>query len=243
MTPAPALELESVSSGYGRTTVIRNINLSVPASGVTALLGANGVGKTTTLSTASGRIKPSRGRILLNGDDITRLPAWRRAQLGLCHIPEGRAIFRSLTVRDNLELQAPSGVAPAIDEAVAAFPVLGRRIRQTAGTLSGGEQQMLALARTFVNDPKVILVDEASLGLAPLVVDAMFEFLMTMRDRGASLLIVDQFVSRALSLANRVYILSLGEIVFSGTSAELARGEVFERYFGDLEPDLHPGRS
>ena len=239
----PALELESVSSGYGRTTVLRNIDLTVPLSSVTALLGANGAGKSTALSTASGLIRPNRGRVRMNGDDVTRLPPSKRARLGLCHIPEGRAIFRSLTVRENLQLHAPSGVPVAMDEAVEAFPVLGRRIKQVAGTLSGGEQQMLAVARTFVNDPKVVMVDEASLGLAPLVVDAMFEFLMKMRGRGAALLIVDQFVARALSLADKVYVLSLGEIVFTGTPEEFSRGDLFERYFGDLQEDIGSGRN
>jgi branched-chain amino acid transport system ATP-binding protein len=230
----PALELQSVSSGYGRSTVVRDLDLVVPGGTITALLGANGAGKTTTLCTASGLIRPSRGKVLMDGCDVTRLPPNRRARLGLCHIPEGRAIFRSLTVRENLQLHAPAGVKSAIDEAIEAFPVLGTRIGQVAGSLSGGEQQMLAMARTFVSSPKVIMVDEASLGLAPLVVEAIFGFLTEMRDRGASLLIVDQFVSRALAMADKVYVMNLGQLVFTGTPGELARGDLFERYLGGV---------
>jgi branched-chain amino acid transport system ATP-binding protein len=168
----------------------------------------------------------------MDGTDITSLPPYKRVRLGLCHIPEGRAIFRSMTVRENLELHAPVGVDSAVDEVIGAFPVLGQRINQIAGTLSGGEQQMLAIARTFVHSPKVIMVDEASLGLAPIVVETIFGFLATMSKRGASLLIVDQYASRALSLADRVYVMNLGEVVFSGTPEDLTGGGLFERYLG-----------
>jgi branched-chain amino acid transport system ATP-binding protein len=229
---AAALELQSVTSGYGRSTILRDVNLTVESGSVTALLGANGAGKTTTLSTASGLIRPQRGKVVLDGADVTALPPNRRSRLGLCHIPEGRAIFRSLTVRDNLYLQAPVGVGSAADEAIVAFPILGARLNQVAGTLSGGEQQMLALARAFVHSPRVILVDEASLGLAPVVVDGIFEFLAGLKRKGASLLIVDQFVTRAMSIADRVYVMNLGEIVFEGAPRELEHDDVFERYLG-----------
>jgi branched-chain amino acid transport system ATP-binding protein len=199
---------------------------------VTALLGANGAGKTTTLCTASGLIRPQQGKVLVDGADVTSLAPNKRSRMGLCHIPEGRAIFRSLTVRQNLYLQAPAGVEAAMDEAVTAFPILGERLNQIAGTLSGGEQQMLAMARAFIPSARVILVDEASLGLAPMVVDAMFEFLSNLKHNGASLLIVDQFVTRALVLADTVYVMNLGEIVFKGTPGELEREDVFERYLG-----------
>jgi branched-chain amino acid transport system ATP-binding protein len=236
MTTA-ALELQNVTSGYGRSTILRDVSLTVASGGVTALLGANGAGKTTTLSTASGLIRPQRGKVVLDGADVTLLPPNRRSRLGLCHIPEGRAIFRSLTVRENLYLQAPAGVEFAADEAIEAFRVLGARLNQIAGTLSGGEQQMLALARAFVHSPRVILVDEASLGLAPLVVEDIFEFLAGLKRKGASLLIVDQFVTRALSLADRVYVMNLGEIVFEGAPRELEHDDVFERYLGTAQVD------
>ncbi|MGD9796417.1 MAG: ABC transporter ATP-binding protein, partial [Acidimicrobiia bacterium] len=166
-----ALELRGVSSGYGHTTILRNVDLQVPAGSVTALLGPNGAGKTTLLKTVSGLIKPSSGSVHLGGADVSSFAPNKRAGMGLCHIPEGRGIFRSLTVKENLQLQASPGDEEAAQErAIAAFPILGERLGQRAGTLSGGQQQMLAMARAYARDPKLILVDEASLGLAPLLV-------------------------------------------------------------------------
>ena len=228
-----ALEVRGVSSGYGHTTILRDVSLTVPASGVTALLGPNGAGKTTLLKTIAGLLRPTSGSVVLDGEDVTSLAPNQRDRRGLCLIPEGRGIFRSLTVRENLSLQAVPGTErESADRAVEAFPVLGERMTQLAGTLSGGQQQMLAVARAYVRDPKVILVDEASLGLAPIVVDDIFSFLEDVTRAGASLLIVDQFVSRALALADTAYVLRRGEIAFAGTSAELQSGDVFEQYLG-----------
>lgn len=232
-TPAAA-QLSGVSAGYGHTTILRNVDLSIPPGCVTALLGPNGAGKTTLLKVLSGLIKPTAGTVLLDGTDVTRLAPNKRAARGLCHIPEGRGIFRSLTVKENLELQAsPGDEAAAIERAVAAFPILGQRLTQRSGTMSGGQQQMLAMARAYASNPRLILVDEASLGLAPIVVDEIFRFLAGAAESGSSLLIVDQFVSRALAMATRAYVLSRGEIVFDGTSAELQGGDVFQRYLGN----------
>jgi branched-chain amino acid transport system ATP-binding protein len=229
----PALALHGVSSGYGRTTVLREVSLTVPRSGAVALLGSNGAGKTTLLKTASGLIQPTRGRVEIGSTDVTRLPAHRRAALGLCHIPEGRGIFRRLTVRENLTMQAARGQeADAVARAAAAFPVLADRLNQQAGTLSGGQQQMLAMARAYVRDPELILVDEASLGLAPIVVEEIFRFLEQVVARGAALLLVDQFVTRALHLASWAYVLSRGEIVYAGPPAGLLDGDIFESYLG-----------
>jgi branched-chain amino acid transport system ATP-binding protein len=200
---------------------------------VVALLGSNGAGKTTLLKTVSGLIRPSEGRIELDGRDVTRVPAHRRASGGLCHIPEGRGVFRALTVTENLVMQVPPGQsAEAIARAVEAFPTLGRRLGQRAGTLSGGEQQMLALARAYAGNPSTILVDEASLGLAPVVVDAVFEFLHRVAAGGAALLIVDQFVARALAMATLVYVLRRGEIVYEGPPAAIPADDVFAQYLG-----------
>jgi len=229
-----ALELRGVSSGYGSTTILRGVDLVVPAGSVTALLGPNGAGKTTLLKTVSGLLRPTSGSVNLDGADVSGLPPYKRAALGLCHIPEGRGIFRSLTVRENLELQAaPGHEQAAMDRCIAAFPILGQRLDQKAGTLSGGQQQMLAMGRAYARSPRLILVDEASLGLAPIVVDSIFEFLAGITRTGASLLIVDQFVARALAMATTAYVLNRGEIVFSGTPAELEAGDVFAQYLGE----------
>lgn len=230
----PAIELRGVTSGYGTTTILRGIDFVVPAGSVTALLGPNGAGKTTLLKTVSGLIQPTAGSVLLDGADVTSLAPSQRAAKGLCHVPEGRGIFRRLTVRQNLLLQSEKGQeAKAIELASSAFPVLGQRINQVAGTLSGGEQQMLAMARTYVRDQRVILVDEASLGLAPLLVDSIFSFLHRLvEERQVALLIVDQFVNRALAMASKAYILRHGELAFEGSAEQLRDQDVFAEYLG-----------
>jgi len=229
-----ALEMRGVSSGYAGATILRNVDLRVPTGSVTALLGPNGAGKSTLLKTVSGLIRPTAGAVLLDGVDVSKLPPNKRANLGLCHIPEGRGVFRSLSVRENLRLQAVPGTeTEAAARCIAAFPILGQRINQTAGTLSGGQQQMLAMARAYARSPRLVLVDEASLGLAPIIVDEIFAFLSTITAEGSSLLIVDQFVTRALAMATTAYVLSRGEIAFSGTPEELQQGDVFKRYLGE----------
>jgi len=210
------------------------VSITVPQSSVVALLGPNGAGKSTTLRMASGLLRPKSGAVLLDGNDITNARPSQRAKAGLCHLPEGRGIFPSLSVKENLVLFSPKGKeSESFDQAVDAFPVLGERRRQAAGTLSGGEQQMLALARAYVSGPRLVLVDEASLGLAPLVVDAIFDFLRRMVDEGMSLLLVEQYVARALDLASMVYVLHKGEIVFSGASNELDEDLLFTLYAGE----------
>ena len=226
-------ELQHVSAGYGDTTVLRDVSITVPDSTVVALLGPNGAGKTTTLRVASGLLRPREGAVVLDGHDLTRLGPYRRVARGLCHIPEGRGIFPSLTVRENLVLDVPRGKErEAIEKAIDTFPVLGTRQKQVAGTLSGGEQQMLALVRAYVSDPSVVLVDEASLGLAPLVVDSLFDFLGRLAAAGVALLVVEQYVSRALELASTVYLLNQGEIVYSGDASALDEDTIFSLYAG-----------
>lgn len=231
-----ALSLKGITSGYGTTTIVRNIDLNIKAGSVTALLGPNGAGKSTLLKTMSGLIRPMSGSVMIDGHDVSSLAPNKRANLGLCHIPEGRGIFPSMTVKENLELQAkPGEQSIAIEKGIAAFPILGERLMQRAGTMSGGQQQMLSMARAYTQNPRVILVDEGSLGLAPIVVDEIFSFLAGVAAAGAALLIVDQFVARALTLATSAYVMTRGEIVFAGTSAELQRSDVFERYLGTHE--------
>jgi branched-chain amino acid transport system ATP-binding protein len=225
--------MTGVEAGYGTTKVLRDVSLTVNAGEVTALVGPNGAGKSTLLRTVAGLLPASRGSIELFGTDVTTRAAHRRFASGLCLVPEGRGIFRSLTVRENLALQAKrGGEATAIDLAADAFPVLRERLGQTAGTLSGGQQQMLAMASAYVRNPRLVLVDEASLGLAPIVVDEIFDFLGQLPARGASLLVVDQFVTRALQLASTAYVLRQGEIVYSGDAKSLLDGDLFSHYTG-----------
>ena len=230
----PALELRDITGGYGHTTVLRGVDLTVPAGSVTALLGPNGAGKTTLLKTVSGLLRPTSGSVVIHGEDVTKLSPSRRTARGVCHIPEGRGIFRGLTVRDNLIMQSAKGSeTEAMARATEVFPILGNRLQQTAGTLSGGEQQMLAVARAYVREPRLILVDEASLGLAPLIVNSIFEFLHQLAQRGVALLVVDQFVTRALAMADTAYILGRGEITYTGSAEELMGRDVFKEYLGN----------
>ena len=232
------LELHDIVGGYGSTTVLRGVSVSVPAGSVVALLGPNGAGKSTTMRMASGLLRPSAGRVVFDGDDVTRVSPSRRAQLGICHIIEGRSIFPSLTVQENLLLQTPRGMSKAevLEQVADAFPALADRRRQIAGTLSGGEQQMLSLMRAYLAKPRVVLVDEASLGLAPLVVDSIFEFLGRIAASGVSLLVVEQYVNRALELAETVYLLNQGSIVFGGPTADLDEEQIFALYAGEPTP-------
>jgi branched-chain amino acid transport system ATP-binding protein len=222
------LELRAVTAGYGDTTVLRDVDLAVPAGAAVALLGPNGAGKTTLLRVASGLIRPTAGEVLLEDRRVTKRDPALLARDGVCHIPEGRGIFGSLTVRDNLRLSARGqDVRASIERAVHAFPRLGDRMKQQAGSLSGGEQQMLAIARAYITDPKVVLVDEASMGLAPIVVDALFEFLARLE---GALLLVEQYVTRALALADVAYVMSNGRIVAHGPAESFDAQSIFERY-------------
>jgi branched-chain amino acid transport system ATP-binding protein len=226
-------ELRGVRAGYGGTVVLRDVDLGVPPSSVVALLGPNGAGKTTLLRAASGLIPLWEGQLLLDGVDVTHRPPHHLATAGICHVPEGRGVFPGLTVRENLLLQAAPGEEDeAMSRAASVFPVLGARLGQLAGTLSGGEQQMLALSRAYVRKPQLVLLDEVSMGLAPKVVDQIFEFLAMLKGEGASLLLVEQYVTRALELADYVYLLNKGEVGFRGEPSELDHAGVFLEYLG-----------
>jgi branched-chain amino acid transport system ATP-binding protein len=231
---APAvLELSGIWAGYGETTVLRGIDLTVPASSVVAVLGPNGAGKSTLLRVASGLLSPRQGRRLVSGEDTTGDTPSRLVGRGVCHIPDPRGIFRSLTVAENLTLQAPKGrAADSIERAVAVFPRLGERLQQRSGTLSGGEQQMLAVARAYVQNPSVVLLDEVSTGLAPKVVDEIFSFLERLAAEGTALLLVEQFVHRALAIADRVSVLDRGVIRLSGNARDITEEQIFASYAG-----------
>ena len=227
------LELRGITAGYGTHTVLRDVNLVVPDNSVVALLGPNGVGKTTLLRVASGLLRPTAGQVLIDGVDVTGWPPHRMSELGVCHVPEGRGIFRALSVKDNIRLQAKSAFKGDPIRAVAeAFPRLGERLAQRAGTMSGGEQQMLALARAYVAGANTVLLDEVSMGLAPKIIDEIFEYLHRLAAQGAALLLVEQYVARALDLAQFVYILNKGRVQFVGESHELGEEQIFASYLG-----------
>ena len=226
------LELRGIRAGYGEHVVLRDVSLTVQPGTVVAVLGPNGAGKTTVLRVASGLLRPSAGTVLLGGEDVTRARPYARARRGLCHIPEGRGIYPTLTVRENLVLHSrPGEEAAALDRAIAAFPALGEKLRQPAGQLSGGQQQMLSLVRAYLTSPRLVLVDEASMGLAPVVVDKIFEFLAGIAASGTALLLVEQYVSRALALASHVYLLNKGGVVFTGPPQDIA-DDLFTAYLG-----------
>jgi branched-chain amino acid transport system ATP-binding protein len=227
------LTLDSVTAGYGDTTVLRSVDFAVGDGDVVALLGPNGAGKTTLLRTATGFVKPRSGRIVFDGQDVTGNAPHRYSRRGVCHLPEGRGIFPSLTVMENLTVQAREvDLKQSLADVTELFPILAQRLGQTAGSLSGGEQQMLALSRAYLTKPKVVLVDEPSLGLAPRIVDRIYEVLARFVARGVSLVIVEQYVQRALALANTVYILSRGEVIHVGKADELDPHEIYQRYLG-----------
>ena len=225
--------VEAVTAGYGGAVVLRDVTLTIPPRSVAALLGPNGAGKTTLLRVASGLLRPSRGRILLDGVDVTHLGPDGLAQAGVCHVPEGQAVFPELTVRENLRLFGPPGrEREALDQALEAFPALAGRLSQVAATMSGGEQQMLSLTRAAMAGARVVLLDEVSMGLAPVLVDRIYEFLDRVRQAEVSVLLVEQYVTRALAVADYVYILRRGRVTFAGDPAELADDDIFDRYLG-----------
>jgi ABC-type branched-subunit amino acid transport system ATPase component len=241
---APLLEFAGVTAGYGPTTVLRDVSIHVQAGEVVALLGPNGAGKTTALRCASGSVHPSKGRILVDGRDVTKVPPYRRAKMGLCLIPEGRGIFRSLTVAENLRLSVPSyssNPSEALDRALTSFPVLRSRLNEIAGHLSGGQQQMLSVARAYLGDAKVIMLDEVSLGLAPLVVDEIYQALDALAKTGVAMLLVEQYVSRALHMCDSVVLINKGGVAYSGPPTNLDEQSFLRDYLGvDYEETSGP---
>jgi branched-chain amino acid transport system ATP-binding protein len=233
MTDEAAIEAIALEKSYGDVRVLAGVDLRVARGSVFALLGPNGAGKSTLLKVAAGLLPPTSGTVRAHGEDVTHLSEAKRAGRGLCLIPEGRGIFRQLTVRENLAMFAGGKkVAEAIDRAAAVFPILGERLGQEAGTMSGGQQQMLAVSRALVNQADVILADELSVGLAPVVIDEIFEAVDGFRREGRSLVVVEQYVGRVLGLADYVYILNKGQIAFVGEPEQCRDDAVFERYVG-----------
>lgn len=227
------LSLKGVTAGYGDSTVLRDIDFTVGDGEVVALLGPNGAGKTTLLKTATGFIKPRSGTVEFADVDLTGHSPHDYARRGVCHLPEGRGIFPSLTVRDNLVIYSRGRDAnESVAAAIQLFPPLAKKLKQVAGSMSGGEQQMLALSRAYITNPKVVLVDEASLGLAPIMVDKIYEALLLLVERGMSLVLVEQYVQKALDLASRVYILKRGSVGHEGSAKNIEVDEIYEKYLG-----------
>jgi len=231
------LTVEGLRAGYGKVEVLHDVALEVAPGRIVALIGANGAGKTTLLKTISGLIRPTAGTIAFEGRDIARRPPHNIVALGMSHVPEGRAILKRMSVLENLRMGAYVRSDPEVEndivKAMARFPVLAERRQQPAGTLSGGEQQMLAIARALVARPRLLLMDEPSLGLAPKLVTGIFRTLRELRGEGKTILLVEQNARQALQVADHAYVMERGRIVLAGTGASLLdTPEVQRTYLG-----------
>jgi branched-chain amino acid transport system ATP-binding protein len=226
------LSVRDLDVAYGHLLVVRNAEMDVGKGEVVALLGANGAGKTTLLGALSGQLNANRGSIAFEGVDITGLSIQARARIGVCLIPEGRSIFPGLTVRESLRLAASADNRADYDRFFELFPDLKSRMSTQVGSLSGGQQQMVAMARCFLTNPRLILLDEVSLGLAPQAVDAIYESLSVLKDDGVSMILVEQYVDRALSVADRVYVMRHGQPSEAKESARLVRDDLIFEYLG-----------
>ncbi|MBR4464276.1 MAG: ABC transporter ATP-binding protein [Treponema sp.] len=220
------LEVTNLTVSYGAIRALKGISFEVGQGEIISLIGSNGAGKTTTLHSISNLIKKQGGSVSFNGEDITSLAADQIVRRGLIHVPEGRRIFANLTVKENLEMGAfirkdKAGIKTDMERVYELFPRLKERIKQVAGTLSGGEQQMLAMGRGIMSQPKLLLLDEPSMGLAPILVDEIFSIIQRINKEGTTILLVEQNAFKAMSIANRVYILETGNIIKSGDAKEL----------------------
>ncbi|HTQ77683.1 MAG TPA: ABC transporter ATP-binding protein [Burkholderiales bacterium] len=234
----PILRVEQLEAGYGEQQVVWGLSLDAERGRLTTIVGANGVGKTTTLRAVAGSIRPWGGRVLFKGEDVTRLAPHQKTVRGLALVPEGRQLFSAMTVEENLEMGAYArrgarSYASRLEHAYTLFPRLKERRRQAAGTFSGGEQQMLAIARGLMSDPDLLVIDELSLGLAPVVVHQIFATLKTLKEEGLSILLVEQNVHLAFALCDYAYVVAEGRLFCEGTSAKLEEmPEIRQAYLG-----------
>ena len=232
------LKIEGACAGYGDLRVLFDVDLSIDEGEVVALVGANGAGKTTLLRIISGEVKPSQGTVTWFGEDLTRVPDYKRAEMGISHIPQGRGILSDLSVEDNLNLgsytKRTKGKRNELKEKVfETFPILKERRKLAAGTLSGGQQQMLAIGRAMMMEPQLLILDEPSLGLAPIVVDEVFQILENLKKTGTAMLIIEQNLVKALTIADRGYVLETGHVTMSGDSKKILKDpQVRKAYLG-----------
>ena len=235
---SPLLEVRDLKVAYGKIMAVKGISFTVDEGDVVSLIGTNGAGKTTTLRTISGLIRPAGGQVLYQGTDISTVPAHDIVGLGLAHSPEGRRIFPRMTVEENLLLGAyrrrDGDVSKDLKAAYELFPILGERAKQPAGTFSGGEQQMLAMGRAMMSRPKLLMLDEPSMGLSPLMMKRIMSTVSTLQEQGTTILLVEQNARAALKLATKGYVLEVGKIVTEGTGQELLHSdEVRKAYLGE----------
>ena len=232
------LEVKNIQVAYGKIVAVKDVSIDVKQGEIVTLIGSNGAGKSTTLRTISGLIKPKSGEILFNGKRIDGVPGHEIVGMGICHSPEGRRIFPRMTVKENLELGAflrndKAAVNADMDRVFELFPRLKERIKQTAGTMSGGEQQMLAVSRALMGDPKLLLLDEPSMGLAPVLVELIFDTIVKIRKQGITILLIEQNATAALEVADRAYVLESGAVKMSGSAKELSSDDkVTKAYLG-----------
>jgi branched-chain amino acid transport system ATP-binding protein len=233
------LEVEDLRVSYGKIEAVKGISFSVDAGQVVTLIGTNGAGKTTTLRTLSGLLKPTSGKIVFDGKPLSGVPAHKIVALGLAHSPEGRHIFPRLTIAENLQLGAflrkdKDGIEKDIQRAYDLFPILGERRKQAAGTLSGGEQQMLAMGRALMSRPKLLMLDEPSMGLSPIMMQKIMATISELKSQGTTILLVEQNAQAALSLADQGHVMEVGNVVLSGTGQDLLHDEsVRKAYLGE----------
>jgi branched-chain amino acid transport system ATP-binding protein len=232
------LAVDGLEVTYGKIRAVKGVSFSVAAGAVVTLIGANGAGKTTTLRTLSGLLTPSAGTVSFEGRRIDGMPAHEIVELGIAHVPEGRRIFPRMTVRENLELgaftRADTASAADLDRVFTLFPVLAERRKQAGGTLSGGEQQMLAIGRAMMSRPRLLMLDEPSMGLSPIMMNLIFTTLAELKARGTTILLVEQNAQAALALADRAYVIETGSVVLEGSAADLSASEqVRKAYLGE----------
>ena len=233
------LKVENLVVNYGVIQALKGISFEVNEGEVIALIGANGAGKTTTLQTISGMLSPNSGSVLLNGVDITKIPGHKIVSMGMAHVPEGRRVFPGLTVLENLKMGAytrsnKTEIANTLERVYESFPRLKERQNQLAGTLSGGEQQMLAMGRALMSNPKIVLMDEPSMGLSPIYVDEIFKIIQSISDAGTTVLLVEQNAKKALAIADRAYVLETGNVVLSGDAKDLLNDDSIKKaYLGE----------